>query len=99
MKVFLDDIRVAPDTDWIIVKTAKEAIKLLQSGDVEIISLDHDLGENVKSGYDVAKWIEKETALNDFNPPKILIHSANPVGQRNIQSCIDSIQRFISQRN
>ena len=93
---------IPTEKDWsesVPMPGAKEAIKLLQSGDVEIISLDHDLGENVKSGYDVAKWIEKETALNDFNPPKILIHSANPVGQRNIQSCIDSIQRFISQRN
>ena len=95
MKVFLDDIRNPTEEGWTVVRTAQEAIDLLHSGGVTTISLDHDLGEDVKTGYDVATWIEKEVFLHpDYTPPQILIHSANPVGRQNIQRVIESIQRW-----
>jgi hypothetical protein len=43
MKVYLDDERPVPD-GWIGCKTPSEAIELLKTGQVETISLDHDLG-------------------------------------------------------
>jgi hypothetical protein len=47
MKVFLDDERVAPER-WTRVYWPKEAIRLLESGTVEEISLDHDLGDDAR---------------------------------------------------
>jgi hypothetical protein len=43
MRVWLDDVRDAPD-GWVHVQTPEEAIELLRSGKVKEISLDHDLG-------------------------------------------------------
>ena len=43
MKIWLDDVRPAPD-GWIHVKTVDEAIKYLLTGQVDYISLDNDLG-------------------------------------------------------
>ena len=74
------------------VKTANEAINLLRNGDVELISLDHDLGEeDQKTGYDVAKFIEKSAFEGILNPLEIRVHSANPVGLNNIKMCIKMI--------
>lgn len=95
MKVYLDDIRKAPDDSWVVVKSAIECIEKLQSGKVRELSLDHDLGKNVLTGYDVCKWIEREVVLHKFRAPKIKIHSANPVGRKNMEAAISSIKRFV----
>jgi hypothetical protein len=44
MKLWHDDIRPAPD-GWVWARTNTEAQKLLQTGEVEEISMDHDLGD------------------------------------------------------
>jgi hypothetical protein len=93
MKIFLDDIRNAPDDSWTVVRTAQEALKLLKEGNVEVISLDHDLGSGKLTGYDVVKWIEKEVFLKkEYKSPAIQIHSANPVGRQNISAAIKRIK-------
>ena len=93
MKVYLDDMRITPE-GWSKCVSAEMAIFLLKQGFVKEISLDHDLGAGVKTGYDVAKWIEKEVITNSFIAPKIYVHSANPVGRKNIENCIKSIQKY-----
>ena len=100
MKVFVDDIReiryIYPYSleEWTLVRTGEECIKLLQTGVVEELSLDHDLGEGI-DGYDVIKWIEKEVYTNNFIPPqKIYCHSANPVGVKQIEMTIKKIKEF-----
>ena len=95
MKVYLDDSRPCP-AGWMLVMSGELAIQMLKQGAVEVISLDHDLGPNKISGYDVVKWIEKEVATNNFDPPKIIIHSANPVGRKNIQAAINNIKKLKS---
>nr|WP_309249558.1 cyclic-phosphate processing receiver domain-containing protein [Paraburkholderia sp. CNPSo 3272] len=41
-------------------------MRLLESGIVEEISLDHDLGDDARdTGYDVILWIEEVVALHD----------------------------------
>jgi hypothetical protein len=95
MKLFLDDVRNPPDNSWTVTRDAHKCIALLKLGKVEVISLDHDLGENTPTGYDVLKWIEKVTALGEFTPPKeIRVHSANPVGRGVMDAAIVSIRRF-----
>jgi hypothetical protein len=93
MNVYLDDCRKEPD-GWVRVYWPQEAIELLKTGKVKEISLDHDLGnDEIGTGYDVVKWIEEQVVLYGFTPPKIYIHSANPVGRLRMQQGIDSIVR------
>jgi len=98
MNVFLDDVRQPPD-GWIWIKTADEAIVLLSMNVVETISLDHDLGEGKKTGYDVVKWIERKVFLDNYIPPKIYVHSANPVGRKNILMTINKIREKIGDKS
>lgn len=91
MKLFLDDERIAPD-GWTQVRWPDEAIKLLQSGVVTHLSLDHDLGDDLRgTGYDVLLWIEQESALHGFVPPRMEVHSANPSGRMRMLSAIEAI--------
>ena len=43
MWLFLDDIRMPPDGNWHVVRTATEAIEFLKTGKVERISFDQVL--------------------------------------------------------
>jgi len=43
MKLFVDDIRSAPDKSWILVRTVTEAIRAIARYEFEVISLDHDI--------------------------------------------------------
>jgi hypothetical protein len=75
--VYLDDERQTPD-GFLRVYWPDEAIELLQTEQVSVISLDHDLGDDTRgTGYDVVLWIEKQVFMTDFIPPTILVHSAN----------------------
>lgn len=95
MKIFLDDIREAPQ-GWDKFETV-EAVKHYISNGYPIthISLDHDLGDNVPTGYDLCKWIEEQVYRCNYKPPILTIHSANPVGRKNMQAAIDSISRKV----
>lgn len=91
MRVFLDDERAAP-AGWIRVYWPDEVIRLLESGQVEEISFDHDLGDDARGpDYDVILWIEEAVAVRDFKPPKIFVHSANPAARRKMEFGIASI--------
>ncbi len=93
MKVYLDDERTAPE-GWTHVRWPDEAIKLLQTGQVTHLSLDHDLGDDLRgTGYDVLLWIEQEAALRGFIPPAMMqVHSANPGGRIRMLAAIEAIQ-------
>ena len=62
MRVFLDDVRPAPE-GWARAHTPEEVIGLLRSGRVEALSLDFDLGfrgeEERRTGEVVLRWIEE----------------------------------------
>lgn len=97
MKVWLDDERPMPSDFNVHVKTASEAILLVRSGRVSEISLDHDLGEE-RTGYDVAKFIEESAFNGTLSPLKVFVHSANPVGARNIQECAKNANKYWSSK-
>ena len=99
MKVFLDDVREAPE-GYVQAKDVRQAIDLLITGEVSEISLDHDLGdENVHgTGYGVLLWIENRVHTENWIPPKMIIHSANPPAREKMQSCIESINNMIDER-
>lgn len=98
--MFLDDRRDPPDESWTRVKTPQEAIRLLEDGEAEVISLDHDLGYDQNgrelTGYEVVLWIEEAVVLRGFKPPQMLVHSANPPGHQRLLRGIEAIQRRLS---
>ena len=57
------------------------------------------LGENKNTGYDVVKWIEKQVYTNNYSPPEMIVHSANPVGCKNMLACIQNIKNLIQRNN
>jgi len=76
-----------------------EAIALLESGAVEELSLDHDLGDDERgTGYDVVLWIEKAVALRGFKPPRVFVHSANSSARDKMIAGIQSIERMAQQK-
>jgi hypothetical protein len=87
LRVWLDDdlmYRAAPD-GWVHVQTAWEAIKLLDSGHVVELSLDHDLGDDQVNGrgIDVINWLGEQQEVHGrlLWPREITIHSANAYGR------------------
>lgn len=91
MKLWLDDNRPPwkyGHVGWRWAKTYEEAIALLQTGQVEEASLDHDLSEAAtmgrpalgeKTGYDVVLWME---ANNVWPPNGTHVHSLNEEGRK-----------------
>lgn len=89
--IYVDDTRdyscinagLAYGRGIVLAKTYKEAIKTLQfyigHNTKIIIDLDHDLGCR-KTGYDIAKWIVN----SGYKNIRFHVHSANPVGRKNI---------------
>jgi hypothetical protein len=96
MRVFLDDERPTPD-GWVRVFWPSEAIALLQTGMVDELSLDHDLGDDeIGTGYNVVLWIEEAVALRQFKPPRIYVHSANSSARERMLAGIRSIEMLAS---
>lgn len=86
MKIWLDDVRPAP-VGWTWCKTAENAWVGLCVGDIkeiEEISLDHDLGPDESTGYNLVCWMERHGVW----PDKVSIHSANSVGRKNIERAL-----------
>jgi len=98
LRVFLDDVRPAPDANWTVVRDPKLAIVMLEFGIVEEISFDHDLGEGQKTGYEVACVIEWLVHKGKIDMPKWHVHSANPVGRANITAAMQAAEK-LAQRN
>ena len=88
-KIWVDDIRYPPNTDWIWVKSVNQAkilIEILENTDSEmLISLDHDAGDYGPPDYiKILDWLE-ETGRNY----PIHIHSMNIVGVANMRAIIE----------
>lgn len=102
LHIFLDDIRNPLGPGWTILRTAEEVYKAICIGENEdrdmVVSLDHDLGEDVPTGYDLLNWIEWAIASDENFRPKVsfIIHSANPVGCDNMKRAIKAIERMMS---
>lgn len=95
--LWLDDERKPPSSEWFWVKTALDAIKALRTAGFEVISLDHDLGEDAGTGYDVLTFLEAEVNRNpEYRVPEIRIHTANTVARARMLQAVESIQRVSS---
>ena len=91
MKLWLDDVRPAPDGYGYIACSVSVAKVMIQSAEelgvkLELLDCDHDLGDQAQYGGDGIKlldWLE-ETGRNY----PIRIHSMNPIGRENMRRVI-----------
>jgi len=106
-QTYSDEVRELRPREWTVARSSEEAKKLvLERGMPERMSLDHDLGicSNGKGGVttDVAmtflKWLASEYWDGVQDVPWYAIHSANPVGAKNIQSFMDSWTRSVEMK-
>jgi len=79
MRIYLDDERETPN-GYIRTYTVEETIALISqnSGTIEVVSLDNDLGIALQEGRKVMDWIEESAFNNTLLPiPYLYIHSQN----------------------
>lgn len=99
MKIWLDDVRPAPDGDWLWIKSVNKAIAFIEVhrppiDPIEIISLDHDAGEFYYEGGDYIKVLQRMEWMSrvdgkDFSHIQFHLHSQNPVGVANMRRIIE----------
>lgn len=103
MRLFVDDLRLVPDNTWTLARTNTEAIRLLATGHVSDISIDHDicvpnvefLDQSVRKrlniGEETFQPVVYYIALMkpEDRPKKIRIHTANPAGGLRMQGILN----------
>ena len=96
-RIWLDDVRPIPDwmnsPDCIWYDNAEKLIydlryiyKTFSLRDIELISLDNDLGEGRVEGYKVLDWLE---SLQEPIPFGIHIHTSNPVARERMRAIVE----------
>ncbi len=90
MKVWLDDVRPAP-AGYTLCKSVNVAIKTIEQAEkdgeeIELIDLDHDLGDYFSDGGDGIKLLDWLCQRGTFYPVKL--HTMNPVGRENMYRVI-----------
>lgn len=95
MKIWVDDIRIAPD-GYVWCKSTNEALCLIVDNinDIELLDLDHNMGDTF--GGDaiiILKELERKSHREDsfkIAVEKILfrLHSTNPVGVENMRAIL-----------
>ena len=94
--LYVDDERPLPAQykGWEVARNYDQAIKMLSANKYDVVSLDHDIAswnkdDREMTGYDIALWLAERKHNNEYVPPEVFVHSANPVGVKNIQGVVD----------
>lgn len=90
MKLWVDDIRPAPE-GYIWCKSVNETVNKIIGTETEqktihVIDIDHDAGDYSCDGGDYIKILDWLEETGRCYP--IRLHSANPVGKRNMRAII-----------
>lgn len=89
VRVWADDLRTPPDESWVWFKTSSDAIEWMEKRFAEgndigqVMSLDHDLGEQ-----DTTRVIVLWMCENGVWPDEVRVHSANPVGREWLEGMV-----------
>lgn len=107
--LFIDDLRDVknhyPEQEFITVRTYNDAVQCVeQNGLPKFVSFDHDLGDvdstDEKTGYTFAKYLIQYMLDNSLTERfEYFIHSANPVGAKNIECYLENGFNFIRGTN
>lgn len=92
MFLWLDDIRPIPDDFTHHARSVNEAKRLIieaeeNNEEIELISLDHDLGDYYADGGDGICLLDFLVERKTFYP--VAFHTANPVGRANMQRIVN----------
>lgn len=94
MKLWVDDIRNAPDDTWHVARTSLEAIRALARYDFEVVSLDHDISHQIhmdqlsrpypcpETFASVAYYLAEKyhyESDDSVTKPSIVLHTSNQV--------------------
>lgn len=89
MKLWVDDIRNAPDDSWTIVRTVSSAIRAMHHWTPAIVSLDHDISHQVSLDGNSRPYAcaERFQAVAYYmiakytgdDKPKVILHTSNRV--------------------
>lgn len=95
MKIYLDDLRDTPK-GYTRTYSVNETIKLIEELEakktpIEVLDLDHDLGDYASDGGDAIKLLDWLVERNTLYPIKI--HTMNGVGKDNMQRMIERFWR------
>lgn len=90
VKIWLDDLRPAPE-GYVLIKSVNDAKQFIEhieasGGTIEMLDLDHDLGDYAEFGGDAIKLLDYLVESERFYPVKF--HTANPVGRANMERII-----------
>ena len=87
MKIWLDDIRPAPDGYYhchSVEEAKRNILKCEEKGfEIAVIDCDHDLGDFANDGGGGISLLDWLAERNSLYP--IEIHTMNPVGRENMQ--------------
>lgn len=91
VKIWVDDLRPVP-AGYDGTKSVNETIALIEKvnadgGTIELLDLDHDLGDYARFGGDAIKILDYLAEHELYYP--IAIHTANPVGRANMERIIE----------
>lgn len=91
-RLYVDDLRPRPE-GWDVARNFHQAIVMLDTGDYDEVSLDHDIasfyGNKEMTGWDVLQYLIMRKLEGATVPSVVRVHSANPVGVVKMQSDID----------
>lgn len=86
LRLWLDDIRLAPNEGWVHFKTGEDLLAYIQKIGLEAIdeiSFDNDLGLEIMEGHHVLTKIEEMVALEKPKAiPMMFCHSQNNVASK-----------------
>ncbi len=85
-KLWVDDLKPAPDDTWAVATTYREAERLLRAHRYGVVALDHDLGGK-RTGYDLLRLMERGVVPW---PREVQVISFNPVGRARMQAVLDN---------
>lgn len=80
MKLFIDDIRREWD-GWHKANTITDAIRILATVPVDVVSLDHDIQQSIPGtrGFETFEPVARYIALMKVKP-RVQFHTGNPYG-------------------
>ena len=99
MRLWIDDVRSAPEWATHTARTPAEAVSYLEEAlntgePIEHIAFDHDLGADMGVVLDVravVRWLE----WYDVYPESASIHTSNPVGRKWLESALKGHTKIV----
>ena len=93
MKVFVDDLRECPER-YELFRSAEDFLAWRQKNndvEIDILALDHDLGENCLNGYELVQELVESTRMDNIKT--IIFHTDNLIGMKNMYYYLSNAQK------